>query len=91
MHWRQLWGRDVPLYSIVPQSIALSRYLVEMVNIALFAMAGTTLARSLLQLFPEPVLGPIFNALRLKWKALSKPAKRKGLGKLQMKIKPYER
>lgn len=91
LRWRQLWGRDVPHYSLAPQAIAPSRYLVELVNIALFAIAGSSLARSLLQLVPEPVLGPIFNTLRLRWKAASKPTKRKGLANLQMKILPYER
>ncbi|MCD8480130.1 MAG: hypothetical protein LRZ88_07820 [Candidatus Cloacimonetes bacterium] len=61
--------------------------MVELINICLFAIAGTSSARALLKLLPEGMMGVLFNQLRLRWKALSKPAKRKGLGNLQMRIK----
>ena len=42
------------------------------------------LARWLVAQIPERVIGPVFNKLRLSWKALSKPTKRKGLAGLTM-------
>ena len=83
--WRRLLGRAAPDYGLHPVGTASSRYLVEVVVSGLFAIAGTPAARLVLQLIPEKVIGPVFNWLRLNWKAMSKPTKRKGLKNLQMR------
>lgn len=87
---RRLLGLPYPKYSLAPQKIGFVRILVELVNISLFAVAGTPLARHLLNYLPEPVLGPIFNFARLRWKAFSKPSKRQGLNEYRMQKKTVE-
>lgn len=82
--WRRALGRNAPDYGIRPDHIPASRYVVEMAISGLFVVGRTPPARWALQLIPESVIGPLFNKLRLSWKALSKPTKRKGLGNLQM-------
>ncbi len=83
--WRRLLGRAAPDYGLHPVGTSPGRYLVEVVVSGLFAIAGTAAARRALQLIPEKVIGPVFNWLRLNWKAMSKPTKRKGLRNLQMR------
>jgi len=87
MQLRQLCGLPIPRYGIEPEYLSPGRKMVELINICLFAIAGTSSARALLKLLPEGMMGVLFNQLRLRWKALSKPAKRKGLGNLRMRIK----
>ena len=86
MKWRRMLGKAIPRYGIEPDSMPWSRMAVEAVNISLFALAGTTVARSILLWLPEQSMGKLFDFLRLKWKAMSKPAKRKGLGAMKMRI-----
>jgi coenzyme F420 hydrogenase subunit beta len=57
------------------------------VIVVIFFLGRTRLARKIIELIPESVVGPIFNRLRLSWKGMSKPAKRKGLGHLEMDIR----
>jgi coenzyme F420 hydrogenase subunit beta len=61
-----------------------SRVLVEVVISGIFILAGTPFCRWLVERIPERFIGPVFNRLRLVWKAASKPTKRKGLGLLKM-------
>jgi len=82
--WRRLLGFAASDYGLHPVDTAASRYLVEIVVSGLFVIAGTGLARRVLELIPERIIGPVFNWLRLNWKAMSKPTKRKGLKNLQM-------
>ena len=83
--WRRLLGLAAPDYGLHPMGTAPSRYVVEVIVSGLFVIAGTGLARWVLQLIPERIIGPVFNWLRLNWKAMSKPTKRKGLKNLQMR------
>ena len=84
--YMQILGRPVPRYSLKPRQIGFSRYLVEAVNFSLFMLAGHPFMRAILNYIPEPVLGAIFNFLRLRWKSISKPTKRKGLAEYQLEV-----
>ncbi len=69
-----------------PQKISLSRIFIEIVISSIFLLARNNLSRFILTLIPEKVMGPLFNYLRLSWKRISKPAKRKGLKNFEVKI-----
>jgi coenzyme F420 hydrogenase subunit beta len=71
-------------FGMKPSRLPVSRVLVEVVISGIFALAGTLFCRWLVERVPERVIGPVFNRLRLVWKAASKPTKRKGLGSLKM-------
>jgi len=81
---RVFCGRKAPEYDIRPAELARSRVLVELVVSGLFWCGSTRLARWVVARIPETVIGPVFNRLRLAWKAMSKPAKRKALGEMRM-------
>ncbi|MFA5044208.1 MAG: Coenzyme F420 hydrogenase/dehydrogenase, beta subunit C-terminal domain, partial [Kiritimatiellia bacterium] len=85
---RKLFGRRAPDYGLAPRPLPASRVLVELVIGGLFLVCGTRAARWVVARIPESVIGPLFNRLRLAWKSLSKPTKRKGLGKLEMVVTP---
>ena len=79
MEWRRALGKPVPEYGYRPESIPFSRKLVEMVISTIFLLAGTPVARRLVEYVPISILGPLFNSLRKSWKEASKPVKRHGL------------
>lgn len=79
LDWRARRGRPVPDYGYRPQRLTRQRKLVELVIAALFGVCGTPWARRLVEFVPLPVIGPLFNRLRLTWKQFSKPVKRQGL------------
>lgn len=81
---RRRMRRAVPDHGLKPDPLPMSRVLVEIVISFLFAVGGTGFARWTIERIPPSVLGPVFNRLRLSWKALSRPTKRKGLRTLQM-------
>jgi len=76
---RAFFGHPVPDYGYKPVGIAVSRKLTELVISSVFLLAGNRVARFFMTLIPEKVMGPAFDFMRLKWKNISKPAKRKGL------------
>ena len=76
---RTMTGRPAPDHGYRPARVPFSRVLVEVVISGLFAAGGTRPARWLAARLPERVLGPLFNRLRLAWKAVSRPTKRRGL------------
>jgi coenzyme F420 hydrogenase subunit beta len=76
---RAFFGYSVPDYGYRPVHIAFTRKITELVISAIFLLAGNRLARWCMTRVPERVLGPLFDFMRLRWKQLSKPAKRKGL------------
>ena len=80
MQWRSWLGKRRLDYGYRPAHIPLSRYLVEAVITAIFAIGRTPIARWMVEQLPLSVIGPLFNTLRKTWKNLSKPVKRKGLG-----------
>lgn len=77
-------GFPAPDHGIRPIPLPASRWLVEAVISSLFLACGNPIARFILQRIPEPLIGPVFNRLRLAWKSLSRPTKRRGLAKLKM-------
>jgi coenzyme F420 hydrogenase subunit beta len=83
---RRMTGRKSPDFGYAPKNLHFSRILVELVIDFIFLISGNRVSRFLMTLFPEKFLGPVFNGLRLKWKNISKPAKRKGLREYKVKI-----
>ena len=81
---RRFWGRPAADFGLRPDPLPASRVAVELVISTIFFFAGTGLCRWLVERIPERFIGPLFNRLRLTWKAASKPTKRKGLGNLNM-------
>jgi coenzyme F420 hydrogenase subunit beta len=82
--WRRRVGLAAPDYGMHPEKIPASRKAVEAAISGLFVVGGTGPARFVLRLIPERVIGPVFNKLRLSWKNMSKPTKRKGLADFKM-------
>lgn len=83
---RRRLGLAAPDYGMRPETVPASRYGVEAAISGLFVTGRTWPARAALTLIPEKVIGPLFNKLRLSWKNLSKPTKRKGLADFKMTI-----
>jgi coenzyme F420 hydrogenase subunit beta len=79
MGWRAAVGLPTPDYGYRPLAIPLTRQFVELIISGLFLLCGTAPARAAVERIPLALLGPFFNTLRKRWKALSKPAKRRGL------------
>lgn len=82
--WRRALGLAAPDYGLHPTPLDFPRIAVEIVISGIFLCSRTRPARKILEWIPEDIIGPVFNKLRLGWKAASKPAKRKGLRDLQM-------
>lgn len=82
--FRQILGKKHYDCGLRPEPITTSRVVVELVISGIFFVARSKFARALLSLVPESIIGPIFNRVRLLWKAASKPTKRKGLKSLRM-------
>jgi coenzyme F420 hydrogenase subunit beta len=82
--FRRRLGLPAADFGMRPDPLPAGRILVELVISTLFLLGGTWLCRRIVELIPERIIGPLFNRLRLTWKSLSKPAKRKGLGALKM-------
>lgn len=82
--FRVITGRKAPDYGFVPSPIGAGRVATEVVISGLFLVCRTRFARWAVQRVPERIIGPLFDRLRLAWKAASKPTKRKGLRSLTM-------
>ena len=72
-------GRPVPEFGYRPGDIPLGRRLVERVLGVTFGIGRWRGARWLVGRLPLWAIGPAFDLARRSWKALSKPAKRRGL------------
>jgi coenzyme F420 hydrogenase subunit beta len=86
MSWRRALGQRAPEYGYQPHHIPPSRKLVEVIVTGLFVVAGTGLARRAVEWVPIEILGPLFNTLRIRWKEMSKPVKRKGLSQVAFDV-----
>ena len=84
--WRKSIGKPAPDYGYRPKQIPISRYLVEIVISIIFLFGRLNLLRWLFSKIPESIIGPVFNFLRLSWKKMSRPTKRKGLSNFEVKI-----
>ena len=83
---RRMIGRRAPEYGLKPRPLPFSRVAVELVIDLIFCLGSNGVARWIVARTPESILGPLFNRLRLGWKGMSKPVKRKGLGTLTMVV-----
>lgn len=79
MKFRKFFFKKVPEYNIQPEKIDFSRILVEMFISTVMVLCSTWLARRIIQAIPIHVSGKLFNFIRIRWKTISKPTKRKGL------------
>lgn len=82
--WRRKLGLAAPDCGLTPVGTSVSRIIAEIVISSIFMVCRTAPARWFMERMPEKILGPLFNHLRLAWKNISKPAKRKGLRNLRM-------
>ena len=87
-NWRRAFGKSSPDYGYRPKKIPVSRYVVEIIISLIFMVGRLKLSRWLVTKIPESIIGPIFNFLRLNWKKLSRPTKRKGLSNFEIKVNP---
>jgi coenzyme F420 hydrogenase subunit beta len=81
---RKALGKEAPDFGMRPSLLPLSRIAVELVISCIFWVGKSRMIRALVPFIPQTLLGPGFNCLRLTWKTLSKPTKRKGLSRLVM-------
>lgn len=88
---RSLFGLAVPSYGYQPLRIPFLRKVVESFIVLSLQFGRTRLARRLVELIPYQILGPLFNALRKAWKALSKPTKRRGLTEIAFTLDEEKR
>jgi coenzyme F420 hydrogenase subunit beta len=79
IRFRKLFFKKAPDYNIKLEKVAFSRILVEIFISSIMAVCSTWLSRKIIQLIPIPLMGKIFNFIRIRWKTISKPTKRKGL------------
>jgi coenzyme F420 hydrogenase subunit beta len=82
--FRRRLGLPAPDFGMKPSPLPASRIVVEVIISGIFLVCRNRVAHGLLALIPESIIGPLFNRLRLGWKSLSKPTKRKGLADLTM-------
>lgn len=87
---RKFFGRPAADFGMKPSPLPVSRVLVEIVISTIFFLASMSVCRWVVERIPERIIGPLFNRLRLTWKAASKPTKRKGLGSLKMIPLPHD-
>lgn len=88
LNWQAKLGKPVPQYDYYARHIGLARVMVEGVLALIFTIGRQPWARWLITHLPLGVVGPAFNYLRLAWKGLSKPTKRKGLTSLMLAHRP---
>ena len=84
--FKRKFGMYAPDYGYRPAKISFNRILIEIIIIIIFFLGQTKIAHLLLEKCPEFLIGPFFNNLRLIWKKLSRPTKRKGLAEYEVKI-----
>ncbi len=77
--FKKMLGFKSPDNGYYPIKIPITRYFVEIVITSIFLFGKLPISRWLISKFPESLIGPIFNNLRLFWKKISRPTKRKGL------------
>ena len=83
---RKALGLQSPDNGYSPVNIPLVRIFVEIIISSIFLVGQLSVSRWLISKFPESFIGPIFNKLRLLWKRISRPTKRKGLAKYNVII-----
>ena len=84
--WLRAIGKTAPDYGYRPKTIPISRYFVEIIISVIFILGRFKFSRWLVTKIPESIIGPVFNFLRLNWKKLSRPTKRRGLSNFEVEI-----
>lgn len=79
INWRKKLGKKIPEYGYFPESISLSRKIIEFVISSVFYLCHFAIAKWLVRQIPISIVGRLFNIMRKSWKNVSKPTKRKGL------------
>jgi len=77
--FRRLLGFAARDTGTKPINVPKRRYAIEVAVSTIFIVAGSTPGRFLVRVIPDPLLGPAFASLRVRWKGLSKGTKRLGL------------
>ena len=86
--WRRKLRLPFPDYGYKVIDIKFMRYIVELVISGTFLICGTQIFRNIIEHISIKFLGPMFNYLRINWKRISKPSKRKGLQDIKIEISP---
>ncbi len=81
-------GLPVPDFGYRPAEIPRDRRLAERVISGSFALGRQSWARWMVGQLPIGVVGPAFDMLRKRWKAVSKPTKRRGLAEVRFEVRP---
>lgn len=81
-------GLPVPEFGYRPSEIPRDRRLAETVISSSFAIGRQRWARWLVRQLPIGIVGPAFDVLRKRWKAVSKPTKRRGLAEVRFEVTP---
>jgi coenzyme F420 hydrogenase subunit beta len=81
-------GLPVPELGYRPVEIPWDRRLAETVISGSFAVGRQRWARWLVRQLPIGIVGPAFDLLRKRWKAVSKPTKRRGLAEVRFEVTP---
>lgn len=85
---RKRRGFQVPELDYFPSFVPFTRKAIEMAISGFFRLGSNRIARWLLPKLPLVLIGPAFNALRISWKRLTKPTKRRGLTAMNFTIVP---
>lgn len=75
-------------YRPAPSDLPRDRRLAETVISGSFAIGRQRWARWLVRQLPIGIVGPAFDLLRKRWKAVSKPTKRRGLAEVRFEVTP---
>ncbi len=84
--WRKFFGLRAPEYGYSPQAIPVSRFFIEAIISVIFLICRTRVARRIIEKLPINFVGPIFEFIRVAWKRISKPTKRKGLMRMRFTL-----
>ena len=84
--FKRKFGINAPDYGYKPKNIPLTRIFVEIIISSVFFVGKFKFVRWTISFIPESIIGPLFNFLRLKWKKISRPTKRKGLSNFEVEI-----
>jgi len=89
LNWQRKLGRRIPDYGYRPAHISFSRKIVEVFITSIFLICSTKALKKFVELLPISIIGPIFNVLRISWKKISKPIKRKGLENIEITLNSF--
>ena len=80
---RMSWKKSSPEYGYKPKDITYNRIFIEYIIYYIFKFGKISVLRKIINQIPMFIIGPFFNGLRMAWKNISKPSKRKGLSEME--------